>query len=80
MKNENNIASKVMKTYQKVEDSFTEHFLQKDDLGNLKLKSSPIEERVVDTYKKIEENVVNQYQKIEVQFVDTFLSGKKDEE
>ena len=54
--------------YKKIEDKFTEKFLEEDG----SLKTGKISEGVVDGYKKIEDGVVSGYKKIEDGVVEGF--------
>ena len=62
------IADNVTETYQKIEDKFSERFLEKDG----SLKTGKIGETVVEGFKKIEDGVVDGYKKIEDGVVDGF--------
>ena len=62
------IAENVVKGYKKIEDKFTEKFLNEDG----SLKTGKIGDAVVDGYKKIEEGVVEGYKKIETGVVEGF--------
>lgn len=59
----------VTEGYKKIEDKFTEKFLEEDG----SLKTGKIGEGVVEGYKKIEDGVVSGYKKIE----DGVVSGYK---
>lgn len=76
----------VVDSYKKVEEKFTEKFLEKDESSETgyTLKTGKVGEAVVGAYKKIENGVVGGYKKIETgvvggykkienKFVDTFL-------
>jgi len=58
----------VTEGYKKIEDKFTEKFLEEDG----SLKTGKISEGVVDGYKKIEDGVVSGYKKIEDGVVEGF--------
>ena len=62
------IAKTVTEGYQKIEDKFTEKFLEEDG----SLKTGKIGEGVVEGYKKIEDGVVSGYKKIETGVVEGF--------
>ena len=62
------IAKTVTEGYQKIEDKFTEKFLEEDG----SLKTGKIGEAVVEGYKKIEDGVVGGYKKIEEGVVEGF--------
>lgn len=74
------IGEKIIDGYKKIEDKFTETFLEED--GSLKTGDmaqkvtaayQKIEDAVVGGYQKVEDTVVNGYQKLEDAFVDRFL-------
>ena len=58
----------VTEGYKKIEDKFTEKFLEEDG----SLKTGKIGEGVVEGYKKIEDGVVSGYKKIEDGVVEGF--------
>ena len=62
------IAKGVTDGYQKIEDKFTEKFLENDG----SLKTGKIGEAVTEGYKKIETGVVDGYKKIEDGVVEGF--------
>ena len=62
------IAQTVTEGYKKIEDKFTEKFLEEDG----SLKTGKIGEGVVEGYKKIEDGVVSGYKKIEESVVEGF--------
>lgn len=62
------ISETVTGGYQKIEDKFTEKFLEEDG----SLKTGKIGESVVEGYKKIEDGVVGGYKKIEEGVVEGF--------
>ena len=64
------IAKSVAEGYQKIEDKFTEKFLEEDG----SLKTGKIGEAVTDGFQKIEDGVVSGYKKIEEGVVDGFTS------
>lgn len=74
------IGEKIIDGHKKIEDKFTETFLEED--GSLKTGGmaqkvtaayQKIEDTVVGGYQKVEDTVVGGYQKIEDAFVDRFL-------
>lgn len=86
------LGEKVVDSYKKVEEKFTEKFLTEDENSpsGYTLKTGKtaevvtgayqkIEDGVVGSYKKIENGVVGSYKKIENAFVDKFLEKKEDE-
>lgn len=62
------ISETVTEGYQKIEDKFTEKFLEEDG----SLKTGKIGESVVEGYKKIEDGVVSGYKKLETGVVEGF--------
>jgi hypothetical protein len=62
------IAEGVVKGYKKIEDKFTETFLNEDGT----MKTGKIGDAVVEGYKKIEDGVVEGYKKIETGVVEGF--------
>ena len=62
------ISETVTEGYQKIEDKFTEKFLEEDG----SLKTGKIGEGVVGGYKKIEDGVVSGYKKVEEGVVEGF--------
>lgn len=62
------IGETVTEGYQKIEDKFTEKFLEEDG----SLKTGKVGEAVVEGYKKIENGVVEGYKKIENGVVEGF--------
>ena len=62
------ISETVTEGYQKIEDKFTEKFLEEDG----SLKTGKIGEGIVEGYKKIEDGVVGGYKKIEEGVVEGF--------
>ena len=62
------ISETVTEGYQKIEDKFTEKFLEED--GSLKI--GKVGETVVDGFQKIEDGVVEGYKKIETGVVEGF--------
>ena len=62
------IAKTITEGYQKIEDKFTEKFLEEDG----SLKTGKIGEGVVEGYKKIEDGVVSGYKKLETGVVEGF--------
>ncbi len=87
------IGTKVIDGYKKVEEKFTDKFLEEDadSPSGYTLKTGKtaekvtgayqkIEDGVVGTYKKVENGVVGTYKKIENAFVDAFLEKKEESE
>ena len=81
------IEDAVVGGYRKVEDKFTEAFLEKDGslkTGGMAKKSTAayqkIEDAVVGGYQKVEDTVVGSCKKVEGAFVDTFLEKTEDGE
>ena len=75
------IAKNVTEGYQKIEDKFTEKFLEED--GSLKTGKigeavnegfQKIEDGVVSGYKKIEEGVVEGFEKVSDKFVEKLFA------
>lgn len=62
------IAEGVVKGYKKIEDKFTETFLNEDGT----MKTGKIGDAVVEGYKKIEDGIVSGYKKIEEGAVEGF--------
>ena len=62
------IAENVVKGYKKIEEKFTETFLNEDG----SLKTGKIGENVVEGYKNIEKGVVEGYKKMETGVVEGF--------
>ena len=62
------IAQSATQNYRKIEDKFTETFLEEDG----SLKTGKIGDTVVEGYKKIEAGVVEGYKKIETSVVQGF--------
>ena len=73
------IGKKVIAGYKKVEEKFTDKFLEKDESSpsGYTLKTGKTAEVVAGAYHKIENGVVGTYKKIENAFVDAFLEEKK---
>ena len=73
------LGKKVMNVYKKVEEKFTDTFLEKDENSptGYSLKTGKTAEKVTGAYQKIEDSVVGTYKKIENAFVDKFLEEKK---
>ena len=73
------IGQKVVDGYKKVEEKFTDTFLEKDESrpSGYTLKTGKTVEKVVGTYHRIEDGVAGTYKKIEDAFVDKFLEEKK---
>lgn len=87
------IGNKVIGGYKKIEEKFTDAFLEKDESSKTgySLKTGKtvervtgatgaykkIEDGVVGTYKKVENGVIGTYKKVEDAFVDRFLEEKK---
>lgn len=87
------IGQAAIDAYKKVEEKFTDAFLEKDPEGKepptLKVGKvgqaavgtyQKIEDTVVGTYQKIEDTVVGEYKRVENAFVNAFLTEKKPEE
>ena len=84
------IGEAVTGAYKKVEDSFVDAFLEKDEDGeSMKLKTGKVGDAVVGAYKAVEDTVVGGYKaiegavvggykKIEDAFVDRFLEKSAD--
>ena len=83
------IGNKVISGYKKIEEKFTDTFLEKDETSpsGYTLKTGrtgqkvtgvyqKIENGVVGSYKKVENGVVGAYKKIENGFVDAFWEEK----
>jgi hypothetical protein len=68
------IGEAVINTYKKVEQNFTEKFLEKDETNEsgFSTKPSKIEKTVVEGYKKVENGVTQGYKKIEKGVVDSY--------
>lgn len=62
------ISETVTEGYQKIENKFTEKFMEEDG----SLKTGKIGEGIVEGYKKIEDGVVDGYKKIEEGVVEGF--------
>lgn len=62
------ISETVTGGYQKIEDKFTEKFLEKDG----SLKTGKIGETVIEGFQKIEDSVVSGYKKVEEGVIDGF--------
>lgn len=64
----------VIDVYKKIERSFTEKFLEKDEDGETAFspKTGKLENAVVDGYKKVENGVVNGFNKIENGVVNSY--------
>ena len=75
------LGKKVINGYKKVEEKFTDTFLEKDEnsASGYTLKTGKTAEKVTGTYQKIEDGVVGTYKKIENAFVDRFLEEKKED-
>ena len=74
------LGKKVMNSYKKVEEKFTDTFLEKDENSTNGIFTEDRENRrkVTGAYQKIEDGVVGTYKKIENAFVDKFLEEKED--
>lgn len=72
------LGNKVIDSYKKIEEKFTDTFLEKDEKSpsGYTLKTGKTAEKVVGVYQKIEDGVVGTYKKIETAFVDRFLEEK----
>ena len=75
------VGEKVVDTYKKIEESFTDSFLEKKDDGENEytLKTGGMTEKAVGAYKAVEDSVVGGYKKIEEKFIDAFLEEVSDE-
>ena len=62
------IAKTVTESYQKIEDKFSEKFLEEDG----SLKTGKIGETVTECFQKVEDGVVSGYKKIETGVVEGF--------
>lgn len=73
------LGKKVVDGYRKVEEKFTDTFLEKDEESptGYSLKTGKTAEKVTGAYHKIEDGVVGTYKKIENAFVDKFLEEKE---
>lgn len=73
------LGKKVVGSYKKIEEKFTDTFLEKDEMSpsGYTLKTGKTAEKVTGAYQKIEDTVVGAYKKIENAFVDKFLEEKK---
>lgn len=78
------VGQKVIDAYEKIEDKFTQKFLNED--GSLKTGGvgekvtaayQKVEDGVVGAYQKVEDSVVGGYKKIENAFVEKFLEEKE---
>ena len=69
------VGQKVIDEYKKVEEKFTDTFLEKDENSpyGYTLKTGKTAEKVTGAYHKIENGVVGAYKKVENAFVDCFL-------
>ena len=69
------VGQKVIDGYKKVEEKFTDTFLEKDanSPSGYTLKTGKTAEKVTGAYQRIEEGVVGAYKKVENAFVDNFL-------
>lgn len=74
------VGKKVIDGYKKVEEKFTDTFLEKDDSSpsGYTLKTGKTAEKVTGAYHKIEDGVVGIYKKVENTFVDHFLEEKEE--
>ena len=74
------LGNKVISGYKKIEEKFTDTFLEKDENSSFgyTLKTGKTAEKVAGAYQKIEDGVVGTYKKIEIAFVDKFLEEKED--
>lgn len=75
------VGEKVVGAYKKIEETFTDAFLEKSDEAEsgYTLKTGHVGEKVVKGYNAIENGVVGGYKKIEDKFVDAFLEKVSDE-
>ena len=69
------LGEKIAGAYQRVEDSFVDHFLERtaDGAETFRLKTGRVGEAVVRGYREIEDTFVGAYKKIEDAFIDVFL-------
>lgn len=69
------IGNKAVENYKKIENAFTNAFLQKSEESENEytLKTGKIGVKVIDSYKAIEDGVVGAYRKVEEKFIKTFL-------
>lgn len=70
------LGEKIIGAYKKVEETFTETFLNEDG----SMKTGGMAEKATSAYQKVEYTVVGGYKKIENAFVDTFLEKIEDGE
>lgn len=79
------IVKNVTEGYQKIEDAFTEKFLEED--GSLKTGKigtavsegyKKIEEGVVEGYKKMEQGVVDGFEKVSDKFIETLFTKENE--
>lgn len=76
------VGEKIVEGYKKVEEKFTDKFLEKDESSpsGYSLKTGKTAEKVVGGYQKVENTVVGTYKKVENAFVDTFLEKVESDE
>lgn len=76
------MGEKIIEGYKKVEEKFTDKFLEKDETSSTgySLKTGKTAEKAVGGYQKIEDTVVGAYKNIENVFVDTFLEKVEQDE
>lgn len=69
------VGEKLVDGYKKVEEKFTDKFLEKDKTSptGYSMKTGKTAGKVVHGYQKIEDTVVEAYKKVEDGFVDIFL-------
>lgn len=69
------VGQKMIDGYKKVEEKFTDIFLEKDENSpsGYTLKTGKTAEKVTGAYQRIEDGVVGAYKKVENAFVDHFL-------
>ena len=67
------IGEKAVGAYKKIEDAFTDTFLNEDG----SLRTGGMAEKATSAYQKIEDGVVGAYKKVESAFVDAFLEKVK---
>lgn len=76
------VGEKIVDGYKKVEEKFTDKFLEKDETSptGYSLKTGKTAEKVAHGYQKIEDTVVGAYKKVEDGFVNTFLEKVEPDE
>ena len=73
------LGEKIAGAYQRVEDSFVDHFLERtaDGAETFRLKTGRVGEAVVRGYREIEDTFVGAYKKIEDAFIDVFFGESR---